>query len=77
MRRANLSYLRNFRTLVVRGKEVGVFDSSLDAQWAGTQMFASYLGLANLWYLHGPRFDLRRSLARQAREFMRLWSAKK
>ena len=24
-----------------------------------------------LWYLHGPRFDLRRSLRRQAREFMR------
>jgi AcrR family transcriptional regulator len=77
MRRANLRYLRNFRTLVVRGKELGAFDSSLDSAWAGTQMFASYLGLANLWYLHGPRFDLRRSLARQAREFMRQWSAKK
>ena len=77
MRQANLGYLRNFRTLVQRGKDIGAFDSSLDAAWAGTQMFASYLGLANLWYLHGPRFDLRRSLARQAREFVRLWSAKK
>jgi AcrR family transcriptional regulator len=77
MRRANLRYLRNFRTLVVRGKELGAFDASLDSAWAGTQMFASYLGLANLWYLHGSRFDLRRSLARQAREFMRQWSAKK
>jgi AcrR family transcriptional regulator len=77
MRRANLGFLRNFRVLVERGKELGVFDSALDAQWAATQMFASYLGLANLWYLHGPRFDLRRSLARQAREFMRLWSEKK
>ncbi len=77
MRKANLGFLRNFRVLVQHGKEVGVFDPTLDAQWAGTQMFASYLGLANLWYLHGPRFDLRRSLARQAREFMRQWSAKK
>jgi AcrR family transcriptional regulator len=77
MRRANLGYLRNFRVLVERGKELGVFDSALEAQWAATQMFASYLGLANLWYLHGPRFDLRRSLARQAREFVRLWSTKK
>src|SRR5579862_6678803 len=77
MRRANLSYHRNFRVLVERGTEVGVFDPSLDAQWAATQIFASYLGLANLWYLHGPRFDLRRSLARQAREFMHQWSIKK
>ena len=77
MRRANLGYLRNFRVLVERGKELGVFDPSLEALWAATQMFASYLGLANLWYLHGPRFDLRRSLGRQAREFVRLWSTKK
>jgi AcrR family transcriptional regulator len=77
MRRANLGYLRNFRVLVERGKEVGVFDPALDAQWAATQIFASYLGLANLWYLHGPRFDLHRSLARQAREFMRQWSIEK
>jgi len=54
-----------------------VFDPALDVPWAGTQMFASYLGHANLWYLHGPRFDLRRSLTRQAREYMRQWSIKK
>jgi hypothetical protein len=30
-----------------------------------------------LWYLHGPRFDLRSSLRRQAREFMRQWSIAK
>jgi len=77
MRRANLGWLRSMRMLVERGKELGVFDPSLDAGWASTQMFASYLGLANLWYLHGPRFDLRRSLTRQAREFMRQWSIKK
>jgi AcrR family transcriptional regulator len=77
MRRANLGYLRNFRVLVERGKELAVFDPALDAQWAATQIFASYLGLANLWYLHGPRFDLQRLLARQAREFMRQWSVDK
>ena len=77
MRRANLGYLRNMRTMVERGIELGIFDPSLDPAWASTQMFASYLGLANLWYLHGPRFDLRRSLTRQAREFVSQWSAKK
>ncbi len=77
MRRANLGYLSNMRTMVEHGKELGIFDPALDALWAATQMFASYLGLANLWYLHGPRFDLRRSLMRQAREFTRQWSAKK
>ena len=77
MRRANLGYLRGFRSIVERGKELEVFDSDLDSQWAATQMFASYLGLANLWYLHGPRFELRRSLTRQAQEFIRQWSAQK
>src|SRR4029077_15378193 len=77
MRRANLGHLRTLRTLVERGRQMGIFAAEVDPQWASTQMFASYLGLANLWYLHGPRFDLRRSLARQAREFMRQWSAKK
>jgi len=77
MRRANLGYLRDFRGIVERGKELQAFDPDLDAQWASTQMFASYLGLANLWYLHGPRFELRRSLTRQAQEFLRQWSVKK
>jgi len=77
MRRANLNALRDMRTLVENGKELGVFDPALDVAWSATQMFSGYLGLANLWYLHGPRFDLRRSLTRQAREFMRQWSIKK
>jgi AcrR family transcriptional regulator len=77
MRRANLGYVRTLRVLVDRGKQMGIFDAEVDSQWAATQMFASYLGLANLWYLHGPRFDLRRSLTRQAHEFIRQWSAKK
>jgi AcrR family transcriptional regulator len=77
MRRANLGYLRGFRVIVERGQKLAVFDPALDATWASTQMFASYLGLANLWYLHGPRFELRRSLTRQAQEFLRQWSVKK
>jgi len=77
MRRANLGHVRTLRVLVDRGKQIGIFDAKVDSQWAATQMFASYLGLANLWYLHGPRFDLRRSLTRQANEFIRHWSAKK
>jgi hypothetical protein len=63
--------------LVERGQRFGVFDAELDPHWAATQIFSSYLGLAMLWYLHGPRFDLRRSLRRQAREFMRQWSIAK
>jgi AcrR family transcriptional regulator len=74
MRRANLSQLRNLRTVVERGKQLGVFHPELDVEWAATQIFASYLGLANLWYLHGPRFGLRRALTRQAHEFVRQWS---
>ena len=77
MRRANLGHVRTLRVLVDRGKQSGIFDAEVDSQWAATQMFASYLGLANLWYLHGPRFDLRRSLARQANEFIHHWSVKK
>ncbi len=77
MRRANLGYLRTMRELVERGKQLGVFDAEVDTLWASTQMFASYLGLANLWYLHGSRFDLRRSLTRKAREFLRKWTAQK
>jgi AcrR family transcriptional regulator len=77
MRRANLGYLGTLRTLAQRGKDLGVFESELDPLWAASQMFASYLGLANLWYLHGPRFDLRRTLTRQAQEFLREWSIRK
>ncbi|MGH7925282.1 MAG: TetR/AcrR family transcriptional regulator [Candidatus Binatus sp.] len=77
MRQANLHGIASFRELVERGQRLGVFDAQLDPQWAATQIFSSYLGLAMLWYLHGPRFDLRRSLRRQAREFMRQWSIAK
>jgi AcrR family transcriptional regulator len=77
MRKANLHGIASFRDLVERGQRLGVFDAELDPDWAATQIFSSYLGLAMLWYLHGPRFDLRRSLRRQAREFMRQWSVAK
>jgi AcrR family transcriptional regulator len=77
MRKANLHGIASFRDLVERGKRLGVFDAELEPDWAATQIFSSYLGLAMLWYLHGPRFDLRRSLRRQAREFMRNWSVAK
>jgi len=74
MRKANLHGVASFRELVEHGKRLGVFEAELDPDWAATQIFSSYLGLAMLWYLHGPRFDLRHSLRRQAREFMRQWS---
>jgi AcrR family transcriptional regulator len=77
MRKANLDGLASFRDLVERGQRLEVFDPELDPNWAATQIFSSYLGLAMLWYLHGPRFDLRRSLRRQAREFMRQWNIAK
>lgn len=77
MRKANLRGFANFRGPVVRGQQLGVFDPELDPDWAATQIFSSYLGLAMLWYLHGPRFDLRRSLRSQAREFLRQWSVAK
>jgi AcrR family transcriptional regulator len=77
MRKANLHGIASFRELVERGQRLGIFDAELEPNWAATQIFSSYLGLAMLWYLHGPRFDLRRSLRRQAREFMRQWSIAK
>ncbi len=77
MRKANLHGVASFRELVVHGQRLEVFDAALDPDWAASQIFSSYLGLAMLWYLHGPRFDLRRSLRRQAREFMRQWSIAK
>src|SRR6202166_899492 len=77
MRKANLDGISSFRRLVERGQALGVFDAHMEAGWAATQIFSSYLGLAMLWYLHGPRFDLRNSLRRQAREFLRLWSVAK
>ncbi|HEY9159000.1 TetR/AcrR family transcriptional regulator [Candidatus Binatus sp.] len=77
MRQANLDGIASFRELVERGQRLGILEAHLDPNWAATQIYSSYLGLAMLWYLHGPRFDLRRSLRRQAREFMRQWSVAK
>ncbi|HEY6299317.1 MAG TPA: TetR family transcriptional regulator [Candidatus Binatus sp.] len=77
MRKANLHGVASFRELVEHGQRLGVFEAELDPGWAATQIFSSYLGLAMLWYLHGPRFDLRRSLRQQAREFLRQWSVAK
>jgi AcrR family transcriptional regulator len=77
MRKANLHGVASFRELVVHGQRLGVFDAELDPDWAAAQIFSSYLGLAMLWYLHGPRFDLRRSLRKQARQFTRQWSIAK
>jgi AcrR family transcriptional regulator len=74
MRKANLSGQDAFRELVERGIRLGALRPNLDASWAATQMYAAYVGHAMLWYLHGPRFDLRRSLRRQAREFLAEWS---
>jgi AcrR family transcriptional regulator len=75
IRKANQRHLNGFAQLIERGRKLGVFNPELDAEWAATQIFASYLGLANLWYLHGPRFDLRRSLTRAAHEFLGNWRA--
>lgn len=77
MRKANLQGIASFRELVERGERLGILDAAVDPNWAATQIYSSYLGHAMLWYLHGPRFDLRRSLRRQAREFMRQWSVAK
>jgi TetR/AcrR family acrAB operon transcriptional repressor len=77
MRKANLHGIESFRDLVERGQRLGIFDPEIDPAAAATQIFSSYLGLAMLWYLHGPRFDLRRSLRRQGREFLRQWSIAK
>ena len=77
MRKANLNGMASFQTLVEHGQALSVFDAELDSSWAATQIFSSYLGLAMLWYLHGPRFNLRRALRRQAREFLHQWSVAK
>jgi TetR/AcrR family transcriptional regulator, fatty acid metabolism regulator protein len=74
MRRGNQEQTKSLMELVDRGKELGAFNSSIDTEWAATQMFAAYLGLADLWYLHGSNFDLTKSLTRQANEFIRQWS---
>ncbi len=77
MRRANLDGFATFRKFVAHGQTLGEFDADLDTQWAAAQIFSSYLGSAMLWYLHGPRFDLRKALRRQGREMLRQWSVAK
>jgi AcrR family transcriptional regulator len=77
MRKANLDGFATFREYVARGQTLCEFDSTLDTHWAATQILSSYLGSAMLWYLHGPRFDLRKALRRQGREFLRQWSLAK
>ena len=75
MRKANLQGFANFQRLIDRGKALGALDPALDSEWAATEIFSTYLGLAMLWYLHGERFDLRVSLKRQAADFLKRWSA--
>jgi AcrR family transcriptional regulator len=75
MRRANSGQFEYLRRLLERGKKLGALEESLEVEWAATQIWTTTLGLQLLWYLHGPRFELRRSLRRQARELLRQWSA--
>jgi AcrR family transcriptional regulator len=77
MRRANNAQFENLRQIVARGQELGALDRELDVDWASTQIWSSMIGLQLLWYLHGPRFDLKRSFRRQARELLRLWGSEK
>jgi alkanesulfonate monooxygenase SsuD/methylene tetrahydromethanopterin reductase-like flavin-dependent oxidoreductase (luciferase family) len=74
VRKGNERQFQHLRVVIQRGKELGVFDPELDVNWAATQIWSSTVGVQLLWYLHGPRFDLRRSVRRQAREFLRQWS---
>ncbi len=74
MRRRNLAQRRGIQNLIERGIALGCLDPSLDPQWAATEIFASYLGLAHLWYLQGPGHDLRKALIRQGNDYLRQWS---
>jgi AcrR family transcriptional regulator len=76
IRRGNLGQLAQFQDVVERGKLLGALQPELDVVWAGTQIIASYLGLASLWYLHGTRIDLRRALRRQAHELLAQWQSR-
>lgn len=73
MRRANIDQFDWLRRIIERGKALGAFTEALDLEWASSQMWTTTVGLALLWYLHGPRFDLRRALRRQANEFLKEW----
>src|SRR5262249_172074 len=65
MRKGNTRQLEQMREIIERGKELAVFDSELEVTWAATQVWSSFTGLALLWYLKGPSFDLRKSFRRQ------------
>jgi TetR/AcrR family transcriptional regulator len=75
IRKQNLRGFAQLHDLVNRGKQLGALDPELDAEWAASQIFACYLGLATLWYLHGERFKPSRSLDRMARELLHQWKA--
>jgi TetR/AcrR family transcriptional regulator, acrAB operon repressor len=77
MRKANRQQLENLRDFIQRGKELGALDADLDVEWAATQAWGGLVGLELLWYLHGPRFEIKRSFRRQARELLKLWSSQK
>ena len=77
MRKANTQQLQYLRGVIARGKTLGVFAADLDMEWAGTQLWSALIGLQLLWYLHGTRFELRKSFRRQAREFLQQWSTPK
>jgi len=75
MRKANARQLEYLRDLVERGKALGVLAGDLDVDWAATQLWSASAGIQLLWYLHGSRFELRKSFRRLAREYLQQWSA--
>ena len=77
MRKANTRQLQYLRDVVAQGKSLGVFEADLDLDWAATQLWSSMVGSQLLWYLHGSRFELRKSFRRQAREYLQQWSRAK
>ncbi len=77
MRKANARQREYFRDVIEQGKALGVFAAHLEVDWAATQLWSALIGLQLLWYLHGSRFDLRKSFRRQARECLQQWSVAK
>jgi AcrR family transcriptional regulator len=75
MRKANSRQIEYLRDVIEQGKSFGVFAPSLDVDWAATQLWSALVGLELLWYLHGSRFELRKSFRRQAKEYLQQWSA--
>ncbi len=73
IRKQNLRGFGYYRRLIERGQALGALNPELDVESAATEIYATYLGLATLWYLHGDAFDLARSLERQGNDFLRQW----